>query len=614
MHNIVQIILTANLAFIAPREPAYVDKPGMDELRALLEEVSESTLLDSCELLLDRLIDETGVFECEMIEAEYLALFERLFTIETEPGSLDEARLSDLIDRAKAAYAGYLFSLDELPADVVPSFIWDEIDTLSELRLPTDMSGALFDEQAPFIDSSGLHPDSPSKPIRAEKLPPVPLVLNRQVEQSILYFRTKGRKVMQLWLDRSAEMVPVILPVLREEGLPDELVYLAMVESGFRVHAYSWAHAAGPWQFIAPTARRYGLQVDWWFDQRRAPVLSTRAAAAYLRDLYGMFDDWFLAMAAYNCGENKVKRLVKRYGGDFWKIRRMPRQTRNYVPSYLAAYIIALNPGYYGFSLPDPVPVPQMDEVVITECVDLKALAECAGTNMKTLNRLNPALVRWCTPPNRDSVTVNLPAGAVEAGFWERYASIPAEKKVSYVRHKVSRGETLSTIAARYGVPQRIIANHPKNGIRNRHRIRAGQILVIPGVSPQRDRLVQSRYDEPTDLATDRVHIVRRGDTLSEIAARYGLSVSRLKRLNGLYGKRYIYPNQRLRLYGGGGESVSRTNRIASGASHVVMSGDSLWSISRKYGVSLSALRRENGLEGRSLIRPGQRLVIPTHK
>ncbi|NQU05492.1 MAG: LysM peptidoglycan-binding domain-containing protein, partial [Calditrichaeota bacterium] len=451
-------------------------------------------------------------------------------------------------------------------------------------------------------------------------LPPIEFVRNKKVDKAIKYFNTKGRKVMQRWLDRSATMIPILLPILLEEGMPEELVYLSMIESGFNVKAYSYAHAAGPWQFISSTGRNHGLDIDWWYDERRDPYLSTKAACDYLRVLHNLFDDWYLALAAYNCGEGKVKRHVRRYGDDYWSLRKLPRQTRNYVPTFIGAAIIAQNPEEYGFTIPDPVEPPEFETVFINECVNMGSLAKAAGTDKATLSKYNPAIVRWCTPPNRDSIKVYLPVGSLAGGFSEKFAKIPPEKKVSYIRHRVRRGETLSTIARRYGVPMSLIINEPRNQIRSRHRIRAGKVLIIPGISPDHAKTTKRYKSEPISYPTGgSYHIVRRGENLSSIATRYGVSVSQLKRLNGLWGKRYIYPKQRLRIYADSkavvDASQNKEKEIVtvpeSGRSHLVRRGDTLWDISRRYGVTVDDLKRANGLRGRAVIKPGQRLLIP---
>jgi membrane-bound lytic murein transglycosylase D len=616
MNPAVHLILSALLAFATQHQPITVDEAKIDDYCSSLIESFEHNLLDSCLVLLERLEENALLSGGSVPQNEFRTLFELLDSIEPEAGSYEADYLEQLKGRTRAAFASYIHNLDELPGDIDPSFIRDEIDAV---LTPRGLDG--FDDGVDgleLIENIEIGLDGALIDTSHKKLPSIEFVRNKKVENTIEYFNTKGRKVMQLWLDRSAEMIPILLPILREQGMPEELVYLSMIESGFNTHAYSYAHAAGPWQFISETGRRYGLDIDWWYDERRDPYLSTKAACDYLRVLYNLFDDWYLALAAYNCGEGKVKRHVKSYSNDYWSLYKLPRQTRNYVPTFIGAAIIAQNPEEYGFTIPDPVEPPKLETVFINECVDMGSLAKAAGTEKTTLTKYNPAIVRWCTPPYRDSVKVYLPVGALAEGFSEKFAQIPPEKKVSYIRHQVNRGETLSTIARRYGVPMSLIINEPRNNIKSQHRIRAGQILIIPGISTESAKYTASIKSEPVSYPSGgSYHIVRRGESLSSIAAAYGTSVNQLKRLNGLWGKRYIYPKQRLRIstesdaVADEQQSKEIVTVPESGRSHFVKRGDTLWDISRKYGVSVDDLKRANGLRGRAVIKPGQRLLIP---
>jgi membrane-bound lytic murein transglycosylase D len=452
--------------------------------------------------------------------------------------------------------------------------------------------------------------------------PSVPLITNRKVNQVMSYYRGKGRKVFLRWMDRAQVMLPRIQEILRDEGLPEELAYLAMIESGLNPKAYSWAHASGVWQFIRSTGRLFGLHSDWWYDERCDVDKSTHAAAEYLKKLYLEFDDWYLALAAYNCGEIRVHRAIRQHGSrNFWKLWRLPRQTENYVPSFLAAAIIMQNPTEYGFPEFQAADDPPIDVVWVNGCVDLEVLANCAGTDVATLKQLNPHILRWCTPPTVDSVAISIPAGSSDQ-FRARYAQIPQDRKTKWVRHQIRSGETLSSIAHMYGTTISAIMDVPENNLRNAHRIPVGRYLLIPappgGVTVSAPEEPAS-YTDVTDSYEDQTHDtyrVRSGDTLGKIAARFGVSVQNLRNWNNLSNKRYIYPGQVLEIWssGGGSAQVASSNDAESSSTHTVRRGESLWSISQRYGVSISQIQAANSMGGRTKIKPGDILVIPSRR
>ncbi|HFB67795.1 MAG TPA: LysM peptidoglycan-binding domain-containing protein, partial [Calditrichae bacterium] len=353
----------------------------------------------------------------------------------------------------------------------------------------------------------------------------IPLVLNRQVESAIKYFTTtrRGRRVFSVWLKRAGRYEKLIRSILREEGVPEELFYLAMIESGLNPNARSYARAVGIWQFIGSTGRAYGLRYSWWYDERRDPVKSTRAAARHLKDLYDRFGDWYLALAGYNFSPRKIEYRLRRYKvSRYWDLPRLPRQTRNYVPTFIAAAIIAKNPEKYGFNV-TPDPPLEFDTVMVRETVDLNIVAQCVSSTFSTIKELNPELLRWCTPPDRKEWVLKIPKGTREQ-FLTEYAKIPDNKKFTYIRHRIRFGETLSTIARRYGVSMSVIKRF--NKLRGT-RIRAGSSLIIP-VPQNRDYYRYVRKNS-TRRRTRKivknvpgrkkvVYTVKPGDTLWDIA------------------------------------------------------------------------------------------------
>jgi len=455
----------------------------------------------------------------------------------------------------------------------------------------------------------------------------IPLHMNQRVELAIKYFQTRGREVFVRWLERSGKYEPIIKEILAEYQLPEELFYLAMIESGFNPRAHSYARAAGLWQFISATGKYYGLRNNWWFDERRDPLLATKAAAEHLTDLYHRFDDWHLAMAGYNCNPKKVESQIRRYNTrDFWKLKRLPRQTRNYVPTFIAATIIAQNPKKYGFYVEKLQPV-NFDTVLISECVDLDVIAGCVDTSFQAIKDLNPAILRWCTPPGIENFVLNLPQGSRDK-FKKNFASITDDQKRNYVRHKVQRGETLSTIAQKYGTSITIIKS--QNNIRGTM-IRTGQYLVIPvpknkqyysytSYTPTRSsykpatRTVRRKINELAGYKKI-VYKVKKGDTLGEIAELYNIRASQIRSWNGLYYGQHIYPDQELNIFvidPGEDRNLAQAEGSASvdvGGYYIVKSGDTLWDISRRYDVSVERLKIWNNKRTNSL-KPGERLKV----
>lgn len=557
--------------------------------------------------------DTAGVEQC------YQHALERLDSLSLTYG--EDSLYLATYQKVSDNYQDYIEALsdsseDELAADYI-------LQDLNELY-GNEIDSSLFFQEKVSQDSAGLG---------------IPLIRNTKVEKAIRYFtRGRGKRVFARWLERTGRYEQLLKKVLREEGAPEELFYLAMIESGLNPRARSYARAVGMWQFISATGRAYGLHHSWWFDERRDPVKATRAAARHLLDLYERFGDWYLAIAGYNFNPRKIEKRLARYKVDeFWELPRLPRQTRNYIPTFLAAVTIAQNPEAYGFEKPTPEPL-EFDTVTVRECVDLNVVAQCVGSTFAELKALNPALLRWCTPPDRKSWTLNLPKDTREL-FLRKYAEIPKEKKVSWLRHRIRSGETLSTIAQRYGVSIRELKRF--NKIRG-SLIRAGHSLVIPVpqdrsyyrkyLSSQK-RKRRSVHRTPVTNVPGRekkVYLVKRGDTLWDVAQLFDVTVTQLRKWNGLGYSRIIKPGQRLNIWlppGGasspaaapslaknetGGPRATETAEDASGNNFIfytVRSGDTLWDIARAHHVSIRDLKRWNGKRSNT-IRPGDQLKI----
>jgi len=280
------------------------------------------------------------------------------------------------------------------------------------------------------------------------------------VKRNITLFTEKIRGKFSLWLSRSGRYIDLMKEILKEKDVPEEIVFLPLIESGFNPYAYSTAKAAGYWQFIASTAKRYGLKINWWRDERRDPVKSTEAAADYLKDLYNMFGSWNLAMAAYNAGEGKIlKALNKTKTDNYWSLldtEYLKRETKDYVPKFIAASLIANSPQNFGFEDLEYHPPLNYDRVTISSPVDLEVIAECAETTEKVIKELNPELRRWCTPPDVSEYFLRIPEGKKDI-FLKNLSRIPEEKLFTVDIYKVKKGDTFKRISKKTGIPVQII-------------------------------------------------------------------------------------------------------------------------------------------------------------
>ncbi|MFQ3573751.1 MAG: transglycosylase SLT domain-containing protein [Thermodesulfovibrionales bacterium] len=303
----------------------------------------------------------------------------------------------------------------------------------------------------------------------------------RAIDKNISFFSERLRHRFSVWLERSAKYLEIMKDILIERGLPEELVFLPIIESGFNMNAYSRASAVGPWQFIAGTAKRYGLTIDWWRDERKDPVKSTEAAASYLKDLYKMFGAWHLALAAYNAGEGRIMKALKRTGSDdYWDLlrtRQIHNETKEYVPRYIAAAKIARTPDNYGFeNLEYHAPL-EFDEVVITEPLDIDVIALAAETTPQTIRELNPELRRWCTPLNVKEYTLRIPLGSKEL-FFENLDTIPKEQRISFDYYTVKKGDTIKKVSANTGYPVPVIL--ALNSLQGIETLTPGETLKLP--------------------------------------------------------------------------------------------------------------------------------------
>jgi membrane-bound lytic murein transglycosylase D len=459
----------------------------------------------------------------------------------------------------------------------------------------------------------------------------IPIEVNPAVEKWIQYFTGSGRKYYERWLSRAPRYQPMMREKLAKAGLPQDLVYLSMIESGYNPHAYSHSDAAGLWQFIPSTGRVYDLRIDWWVDDRRDPEKSLAAAITFLGELHRMFGDWRLAWAAYNGGPGRVKRAIDRAGSkDFWTLAsgtHLHPETENYVPKIMAAAIIGHHPERYGFgrygSTDEPPQEPlQYDVARVEGSVEFEVLARCAGTTVDELKELNPALRRFATPA--EGYEVRIPRGTQET-FLAALSEVPAEQRITVVRHTVRRGETLSTIASRYNTTVDDLSR--ANQLKNVNRIVVGMNLVIPRNSPGwtpppeppatkgEPGVVLAAVGQPQSgpsvakvtrpaSKSPSVHVVKGGETLTTLAERYGTTVAAIKSKNGLKSST-ILVGQRLQLPDGSAASVPSAPRF-----HVVAPGETLSKIARRYNLEPAKLQEWNRISDPSHIEVGQRVSV----
>ena len=435
----------------------------------------------------------------------------------------------------------------------------------------------------------------------------IPLTMNAHVEKAIKRFKGRERKFFLDSIRRSGRYRPAIVKALREAGLPEELSWLPLIESGFKTTALSKARALGLWQFIASTGFKFGLKRDRWVDERMDPEKSTAAAIAYLKELHHIFGDWTTVLAAYNCGEGIVLRRIRtqriNYLDNFWDLyARLPAETACYVPRFLAVLHIVNNPEAYGFSLPPLDPEIEFDKVPIDRQVHLKTLARFLEVPYKEMKALNPALRQNCTPDRMYTIKVpkgkgeTLLAGISEIPVW--HPPVPA-----YVLHRVRTGESLSVIAQRYGTSVRAIMSF--NHLKRKNYVKAGWRLKIPA----KGTYVKRRHTEsPAEYRIPGKrparYVVRKGDSLWKIARRFGTTTKAIQSLNRLR-HTYLRIGQVLRI-----PRVSSSFASIKTRPYKVMEGDSSYMIARKHRMSLSEFLRINYLTPRSTIYPGQTLLV----
>ncbi|MDR1657421.1 MAG: LysM peptidoglycan-binding domain-containing protein [Deltaproteobacteria bacterium] len=485
--------------------------------------------------------------------------------------------------------------------------------------------------------------------VRKEDLP---LELNRDDLVNLNYFLNDARGFMTRSLNRGQKYIPMMKAILRQKGLPEELVYLALIESGFRTEAVSSAKAVGPWQFIASTGRNYGLTINKWVDERRDPVKSTYAAADYLTTLHDMFNSWPLAIAAYNSGEGKIQKGMRNPDVDnYWDMAKdgfLAKETKRYVPSFLAVAIIAKDPMAYGLEI-ESSPPDAWEDVVVPGAIDLEQAARLSGSSFERLKELNPHLTKMTTPPDEANFVLRVPEGTT-ALFYKQYAQLPVgQRSGGLITYSVKRGETVEQVAARHGLTPEVVRRY--NSIEG-SKLARGQQLVLPTSMPPElptvavaastssrptaspsaaqgsiiqtasgpsSRSAASSTRQPAVVINSISHRVRSGDTILGLARLYGVQAEQIRTDNKLASNNIIEGQvltirSNLPLTA----ATAQKNRdtwveVSEGVPiyHSVKKGETISSIAANYRLSQNQLKSLNNLKSNS-IRAGQRLRIGT--
>lgn len=412
----------------------------------------------------------------------------------------------------------------------------------------------------------------------------IPVQINKHVLKWVAYYQGRGHKHMRRYLERSSRYQFLMQSLLKEGSVPIDLIYVPLIESGFASHAYSHASAVGYWQFIKGTATRYGLRVDGFVDDRKDPVLSTKAAIKYFKTLHNMFDDWYLGLAAYNSGENRIKRYIKKYKiKDYWTFvgrKLLPRETRNYVPKFLAALLIAKNPEMYGFyNIKYQKPFTS-DYITITKPISLKLLAKEMNISFSDLRKLNPRyLTDWTPVKKGKSVSIRVPKSSKTLALRslsKSYSKVPLVSFSYYFYYKVKKGDNLSYIAKKFRL--RVSTLIRLNRLKRRHFLRIGQKLKIrrrTGVGFSKTKSITKKKKVKKKVKKKRI--------LS--------SISKSK-------KRKLTKAKRIR--------IKKKNRI-----YKIRKGDTLTYIAKKFHISIVKLRKKNRLSSNGKIISGRYLIIP---
>ncbi|MFQ6084035.1 MAG: LysM peptidoglycan-binding domain-containing protein [Candidatus Aminicenantia bacterium] len=522
--------------------------------------------------------------------------------IQEKAGTEENEEASALIEEAMDAYQDAQLAWERGDFDTALTALDEAYSLILRAKLPQDSPLIQEKNDLRLLIARRIQEIYASRLVTVgDKNKTIPLVENKYVKEEIKLFQTKERKYFEESFKRSGHYRKMIIKELKKVGLPEELSWLPLIESGFKVRALSRARALGLWQFISSTGYRFDLKRDRWVDERMDPIKSTQAATKYLTELHSLFGDWTTALAAYNCGELRVQNVIRsqriNYLDNFWDLYIMlPRETARFVPRFIAALLIISNPEKYGFNLLSPDPPLKYEIISINRPVKLSSLSKTLGLKAEELTSFNPELRHDATPDYK--YLLKVPVGMskkakIAVNALPRW--IPPE--ATYIVHYVRRGETLSRIASRYRTSVSAIAR--LNRLRRVHLIRPGQRLKIP---VRGRRYISTSALKSIKLGQEITYTVKRGDSLYHLAKIFNTTVRRIKQDNKLKSN-VLHIGQKL---------VIQSGRPEGAIVYKVKAGDTPFDIAKKFGMNLNDLLGLNGLSTRSKIYPGQELwVIP---
>ncbi|MDR3640449.1 MAG: LysM peptidoglycan-binding domain-containing protein [Humidesulfovibrio sp.] len=442
---------------------------------------------------------------------------------------------------------------------------------------------------------------------------------SQDVERYFAYYTGPARETFARWLKRAETQLPYVRESLQRNGLPQDLAMLPFAESGYNCYAYSWAGAGGMWQFMPYTARKYGLTVDWWIDERRDPALATEAAAKYLSFLNDMFGDWYLALAAYNAGEGKISRALEVTNAEDFldlvsqnnrlnRVQRLKAETQHYVPKFVAISKIFQNLEALGFEPVNWNAAPKLETVKVPGGTDLLALAKSGGMSWEEFHEMNPVFRRQVSPPDREeAVHIPMEKRAAMLAYLENPSALP---HAGLFAHKIRKGDNLRKLAKLYHVPQEVICEI--NG-KLAQRMEPGEDILLPQSSTG-EAMPEGR-SKTRKIADARAnYVVRKSDTAWSISKKFKISVKTLVEANGLANTRSVKPGMRLNIPDASAQATKKT-RVQATKTHeqvtryTVRQGDTIYSLSRRFGVTSDAIRGWNKIKG-SELRAGDSLKV----